>query len=342
VADGIHRIPLPLPNDGLRAVNVYALQTDDGVTLVDGGWAIPAAREVLDAGLRSIGSGVGDIRRILVTHAHRDHYTLAAVIGAEVGAQVLLGIGEKPSLDLIAGARDGAPGERANPFVAPLVAAGARELARQWARSGAEVDPPDPEHWAAPDLWLEGEEQLAVGGRTLDVVATPGHTPGHLVFADRAAGLLFAGDHVLPTITPSIGFTAPPAEQPLGDFLHSLARVRELPDLTLLPAHGPIASSTHARVDELLSHHEERLARCLGTLGSTPVTATEVAAHLPWTRLEHAFSSLDVFNGALAAMETMAHLELLVVRGSATRLQGTDGVVTFAWRPARRWPVPSR
>ncbi|TAL13189.1 MAG: MBL fold metallo-hydrolase, partial [Frankiales bacterium] len=56
VAPGVHRIPLPLPNDGLRAVNVYTVETDDGLVLVDGGWAIPEAREVLGAGLAEIGA----------------------------------------------------------------------------------------------------------------------------------------------------------------------------------------------------------------------------------------------------------------------------------------------
>ena len=66
----------------------------------------------------------------------------------------------------------------------------------------------------------------------------PGHTAGHFVFADLDAGLLFAGDHVLPTITPSVGFELVYADDPLRDFLGSLERVRRLPDLRLLPAHG--------------------------------------------------------------------------------------------------------
>src|SRR3954449_2570416 len=67
VAEGIFRIPLPLPMDGLRAINVYVITTDDGLVLVDGGWAIPEARELLDRCLRSIGSGFGGIKRDPVT-----------------------------------------------------------------------------------------------------------------------------------------------------------------------------------------------------------------------------------------------------------------------------------
>src|SRR5690606_20169627 len=92
------------------------------------------------------------------------------------------------------------------------------------------------------------------------------------------------------------------------------------PDLRLLPAHGPVDGSSHARVDELLAHHEHRLARCLDAFGGTAeLTAHDVAGLLPWTRHDHAFSTLDLFNAGLATMETRAHLELLVARGALTR-----------------------
>jgi len=183
---------------------------------------------------------------------------------------------------------------------------------------------------ALPDSWLEGDHEIPVGARTLDAVHTPGHTPGHFVFADRGDGLLFAGDHVLPTITPSIGFTFPPTPQPLGDFMASLTKVRALPDLRILPAHGPVAPSSHARVDALLVHHEHRLEQCLAALAGGPLTSAQVAGHLGWTRHEHPYDDLDPFSRGMAAMETKAHLELLVARGQATRSEDADGVVTFA------------
>jgi glyoxylase-like metal-dependent hydrolase (beta-lactamase superfamily II) len=72
VAPGVHRIPLPMPSDGLRAVNVYALQDGTGITLIDGGWVVPEARAALAEALDQLGFGLRGIRRILVTHAHRD------------------------------------------------------------------------------------------------------------------------------------------------------------------------------------------------------------------------------------------------------------------------------
>ena len=58
------------------------------------------------------------------------------------------------------------------------------------------------------------------------MVATPGHTRGHVVFHDTGGGLLFAGDHVLPAITPSIGFEPVLSDDPLGAFLGSLTLMR--------------------------------------------------------------------------------------------------------------------
>lgn len=333
VQPGIYRIPLPLPQDGLRAVNVYAIETDSGLTLIDGGWAIEASRAVLERSLAQIGYSPKDIRSFLVTHVHRDHYTQAVVLGREFGSHISLGLPEKPSLDALQGL---APGESHHTPV--LLQAGASEIAEQWAAAHLEEDF-DTSVWGYPDTWLEGDHQITVGTRSLDAVSTPGHTQGHYVFAEQASGILFAGDHVLPTITPSIGFEGSNPVEPLGDFMASLTKVRALPDLTVLPAHGPVGMSSHERVDQLLEHHEHRLHLCLDAFADEAQqrargehTAYEVAQVLPWTRHEHAFGTLDLFNSALATMETRAHLKLLVARG-ALEVREVDGAEIYR-RPA--------
>ncbi len=310
VAPGVHRIPLPLPQDGLRAVNVYALTTDDGLLLVDGGWALPESRQVLDRGLAALGATVHDVRRFLVTHAHRDHYTQAAVLRAETGAHVSLGAGERPNVERILG-----------PAPVGLVAqvehlrrCGADKLADLIARAPREHLPTERE-WQPPDTWLEPGDVVLPGGRVLEAVPTPGHTAGHLVFHDLAAGLLFAGDHVLPTITPSIGFQPVLVPDPLGDFLRSLALVRSRPDALLLPAHGLPGGSVHARVDELVDHHGRRLDESYAAVEGTGSAALEVAGVLRWTRRGRALDELDPFNQMLAVSETAAHLDLLCAQG---------------------------
>ena len=321
-APDVYRIPLPLPQDGLRAVNVYAVADADGWSLVDSGWAIDEARDLLERGLKALGSGFGDVRRFLVTHVHRDHYTMASVLRREHGIKVLLGAGERVNLEALhdpARTTGGAD-------ISRLTRAGADDLARQ-VRERAWPEQ-DPTHWEMPDEWISDRAVIELGEgeglRRLEAIETPGHTRGHLVFADDGSDLMFAGDHVLPRITPSIGLQPLPVRSPLGDFLTSLKLLRSRPDARLLPAHGAIGRRVHERVDELLEHHAARLDASLAAVDAGCGTGFEVAGRLRWTRREHRLDELDLFNGMLAVMETSAHLDVLVERG-LLEVAGQDG-----------------
>ena len=319
VAPGVHRVPLPLPNDGLRAVNVYVITTDDGLVCVDAGWGIPESRELFEKALASLGAGLPDVRRFLVTHVHRDHYTQAVQVRRDAGSHVGLGLGEKRTLDALQDSHR----TPLNHQVRALREAGATDLAdliEAWFHS----QKADLTHWESPDEWLT-EGPIPLAGRTLEAVETPGHTAGHLVFHDVEGGLLFAGDHVLPTITPSIGFEPVLSENPLGAFLRSLAVVRSRPDAMLLPAHGPVTASAHARVDELVAHHDRRLDQTEQAVHEGATSTFEAASALRWTRREHKVSDLDPFNAMLAIFETGAHLDLLVAQGRLA-VEVVDGV----------------
>jgi len=328
VAPGVFRIPLPLPNDGLRAVNVYVVETDDGLVLVDAGWALQESRHLLSDGLKEIGGHLGDIRRFLVTHVHRDHYTQAVAIRRDFGSQVSLGTGERATLELVQQPGTGALTHQ----MTVLRRNGAAQLAatiEEFARAGVDAADDDRSDWDDPDDWLTPGPLPLAGGRLLDVVETPGHTTGHVVFHDLEASLLFAGDHVLPTITPSIGFEPIETKDPLGAFLRSLSLVRSRPDALLLPAHGPVAPSVHARVDELIAHHGTRLDQVLAAMAGGATTAAEIAGILTWTRRERKLADLDPFNSMLAISETGAHLELLVAQGRAS-VTDDDGVLRYS------------
>jgi glyoxylase-like metal-dependent hydrolase (beta-lactamase superfamily II) len=359
VAPGVYRIPLPLPTDGLRAVNVYAIEADSGLVLIDSGWALAGARDRLERSLGAIGAGLPDVRKFLVTHLHRDHYTQAIEVRRLLGTPVALGADEKHSIDKLLG-----PGyQPLGTQLAVLREAGAGPLAEQLAaRSAVDVTGGGDSEAAArqaeelarsaaseltgtggassrptvslagvfgyesPDEWILPGQLFELGTRTLEAVPTPGHTRGHVVFADTAAGLLFAGDHVLPHITPSIGFEEAPADLPLGDYLQSLNAVRRLPDMRLLPAHGPVSPSTHARIDELVDHHAARLGAIADLLAGANRTGYAIAADLPWTSRQRKLADLDLMNQMLAVCETVYHLDLLVARHAACSQLGEDGV----------------
>ena len=312
VAEGVYRLPLPLPQDGLRAVNVYVIETEQGLLVIDGGWAVAESRLALEKALGSIGHAVADVCRFVVTHMHRDHYTQAVAIRREFGAKVALGIGERDSLR-VAVTTQGRAGQAQ---LDQLGEAGAAALVPRLIESGFGSNDVDVENLEPPDEWLSGEQTIIVSAdRSLRAMHTPGHTRGHLVFVDLQNGLLFSGDHVLPHITPSIGFEPAPAHLPLRDYLDSLRRVRAMPDMRLLPAHGLPGTSVHDRVDELLIHHDNRLQACLDNVTPAGSTGYEVALGLPWTSRHRSLGELDPFNQMLAVCETVAHLDLLVETG---------------------------
>lgn len=318
---GVYRIPLPLPSDGLRAVNVYAVADGGGWTLIDAGWAIQAARERLAKALSTLGSTLSDVRRFLVTHVHRDHYTQAVVLRREFGTKVALGRGEQPSLERINAPRDR---DELSLQMQRLLQAGAKELVERLRAHPPEL--PNRAEWEFPDEWIDDGAEIAVGDeRRLTAIATPGHTRGHVVFADSVADVLFAGDHVLPHITPSIGLEPVGQNRPLADYLASLRLLKDRPDALLLPAHGPVGMRVHERVDQLLAHHSDRLERTLKAVREGRSTAYEVAGALPWTRRERKLDDLDLFNATMAVTETMAHLDVLVDRGAVTVTE-QDGV----------------
>jgi glyoxylase-like metal-dependent hydrolase (beta-lactamase superfamily II) len=358
VAPGVHRIPLPLPSDGLRAVNVYAIEADNGLVLIDSGWALANARDQLERSLAAIGAGLPDVRRFLVTHLHRDHYTQAIEVRRLFGTPVALGAEEKHSIDRLLSSAFRPLGAQ----LAMLRSAGATAAADQLegltvievtgsGERAAEIRGEEfgaPGHpdllpggtfaaalgYEAPDEWIASGQEFDLGTRTLTAINTPGHTRGHLVFADAAAGLLFAGDHVLPHITPSIGFEESPSPMPLRDYLQSLSIVRALPDMRLLPAHGPVSPSTHVRVDELAEHHARRLQAMADVLAGGELTGYQVARAIPWTSRQRKLADFDLMNQMLAIGETMYHLDLLVAQSAAVSRTTEDGTRRY------RLPLP--
>lgn len=324
VAAGVHRIALPLPDDALRAVNVYALSGPDGLSLIDGGWALADSLDLLASSLRQLGFGLAEIEQCLVTHSHRDHYTQAVTLQREYGTRISLGAGERANLDEIVAMSSNRV--RFSDTMHYLIRCGAKEIHDQLvavrATGSGETD------WELPDRWLADDESVAVSGRELTVVHTPGHTAGHVVFHDMAAGLLFAGDHVLPHITPSIGFEPVRTAFPLRDYLDSLSLMLKRPDARLLPAHGPVTDSVHERVHELLGHHDRRLDATEQAVRDGATDAYTTAKLLPWTRRERRLDELDLFNTMLAVSETSAHLDVLVLQGRL-RSSTVDGVERY-------------
>ena len=328
VAPNVYRIPLPLPSDGLKAVNVYVISDGNALTLVDSGWALSEARVALERGLNVLGATLGDVHQFLVTHVHRDHYTHAVALRDIYGTPISLGAGERPTLEALADP-EFKPMDRQ---ISALRSHGADEVIGRLL-AGEPTQVRTMEHWKPPDMWLTDRQEIRIGSRTLEVINTPGHTRGHVVFADPGNGLLFAGDHVLPHITPSIGFEPASGGFPLLNYIDSLRLIRRLPEMSLFPAHGAVSASVHERVDELLAHHDQRLSEAFASVCNGATTAFDAASQLGWTRRKRPFITLDPFNQMLAVFETASHLDLLVLQGRLA-IRTISGVTIYEVVPS--------
>lgn len=320
IAEDVYRIPLPIPDAALRAVNVYAIVAPSGaITLIDAGWEHPDTLKGLQRSMTELGLELDRLERVLVTHAHPDHYSLAAELRRRYGARVGLGADESAHLRAIQ-----APGSVfPDDHFGRLRAAGAHVLIRDLKllpKQYASVS-----GWGDPDDWIRDGELIDVGSRTLRAIRTPGHTAGHLVFLDEQDGLIFTGDHVLPHISPTIAFELTDTHLPLERYLDSLAKMQRLSARTMLPAHGPAGGDLQGRVCELLDHHELRLIEIRRVLETLPSysNAYEVATRLAWTGGSRKLTELSLVHQLLAVSETVAHLELLVARECAYSFDGT-------------------
>ena len=310
-----YRIPLPLPNDGLRAVNVYALVHGADLLLIDSGWAIPGARAVLDQALAALGATAGDVRRILVTHVHRDHYTQAIYLRREFGVPVSLGIGDRESLAISMDAGSGAAAEPAR-LPAPARRRRHRRPGRPACRAPATRTRPAGRRPTSGCATARSSRTAAGPWTWWPRPATPAATS---CSTTPAAGCCSRATTCCRPSRRRSGSSRCSSDDPLGAFLGSLALIRSRPDARLLPAHGPVTDSAHARVDELIAHHGRRLDEAEAVIRGGAQTAREAAARLKWTRRERTLDELDPFNQMLAVTETAAHLQLLAAQGRVTR-----------------------
>jgi len=329
VRAGLWSIPVPIPGSPLRYMSSYAFALDGGgLGLLDTGWQSEESWQALTEGLASIGGGIGDVRGVLVTHMHFDHLGLASRVREASGAWVAM---HPADVDLVRRLTAREVQTAIDSEVEFLVGLGAPREVAEGDVGGAEARSGFT-RMAVADRLLEDGAHADFPGWHLRAVHTPGHTPGHLCFAEERTGLFFAGDHVLPRITPNISSRPHSGSDgdPLGDFLSSLAAVRDLEAVEVLPAHEWRFRGLADRVDSLTVHHERRLTELLDAIRAHPgSTPWDLAAHLTWSRPWDQYARrMRIF----AVTETDAHLRLLARRGLVV---GSGGPVP-TWTAAVR------
>jgi glyoxylase-like metal-dependent hydrolase (beta-lactamase superfamily II) len=301
---GIRRVTFPLPL-GIDHVHCYVLPASGGGWMVvDTGLGVVDAAELWRGALDELG---GPVERIVITHFHPDHVGAAADVAGLTGAAVYQG-GDDYEQCVITW------GELRNRDRMP-------EYLRLHGAPASELESLRDEADAFVRLvrFAHNPEPLEPGDRVdgWEVLHLPGHADGHRALLRD--GILLAGDTLLGSITPNVGLYPDSRPDPLGDYLGSLERVAELAPRLALPGHGDPIDDPAGRARELIAHHGERLEQTAAALNGRPRSAYEV--------------SLSLFPGPLpttlrrfALAETRAHLEYLVQRDSARRIDDRERV----------------
>jgi glyoxylase-like metal-dependent hydrolase (beta-lactamase superfamily II) len=307
-------VPVVLPDNPLGFTLVYVFETPSGPVIVDNGWDDPRAWAALQDGLRETGHAVSDVYGVLVTHVHPDHHGLSAKVRAESGAWLAM---HPEDAEVVTRWRTSADTWLLE-TAAVLLSAGAPEEALGALPDFTGIGARQRDLPALPTRLFADGDVVDVPGWDVRAIWTPGHSPGHTCFL--VDGLLLAGDHVMPKISPHIGLYDEESDaDPLGDYLASLRKVRSQPVTSVLPAHVGRFDDMVPRIDELAAHHEERLAEIVASLGAGPLTTWDIASSMGWNR---AWDDIAPFMKRVALGEAVAHLRHLERRGLVERVPG--------------------
>ncbi len=269
ILPGVFRLRLPLPWPGVPHCNAWAVAAGDGVVLFDTGMHQPGSFLDLERALAMCGLRVEDVRLVVCTHAHSDHYGQAAPIVERAGCELWM----HPNHEhMTQWARD------TDAAIARRI-----EVARQ---SGVPEEPlrryaaERRDHDSGIAAVIEPDRALLPGVSiptdlgSWTVHETPGHAPSHVCLFQPERRLLISGDHLLGRI--SLFFDYGYSPDPVGEFVHSLDVVERLGARLCLPGHGRTFTDVHAHIEGNRALVRERTGLVLGAIASRPRTAFEV------------------------------------------------------------------
>ena len=318
IAVNLYTIPVPLPNNPLKSLNVYVI-TGERNLLVDTGFRQEECKKALLEGLKELNISMENTD-IFLTHLHSDHTGLAPEI---VGTNTKVFIGEYDLSRLPGKHCDFSWGKTDELFAAEGFPVELLQVLKS--KNPAKSLSPIPFDNYIP---VKDGAEFHYGGHRFKAILTPGHTPGHLCLWEAETGICILGDHVLFDITPNITRWND-MEDSLGRYLESLHRINTLPVISPLPAHRKVHVDFHQRCEDIIAHHNRRCSEVLTILeDGKPKNAWDITAGMTWRIRARNWEEFPTPQKWFAVGEALAHLDHLISTGKVKRIH-RDGLYYY-------------
>jgi len=312
ILPGIYLLTLSLEGFNPDSVNTYIIKTDDGLTSIDTGLDSPPSLESMNAQLAEIGAVFSDINQIIITHSHIDHLGLIARFRRSHPVRIIM---HEKDLDLMR--IRFAETDHYLPLTDRFLlthGTPASDLGQP------DVLLPIPEGLFAvkPDILLYGGEKLTIGQYNLEVIPSPGHSPGHIALYEPERKFIFSGDMLLPTIATNAAVHVQHMQNPLKQYADSLATLKKLDIDLVLPGHEHVYSGPGRRIEDLLRKQQKKSTEIFRIFQDRqPRTAYQASleiARSPVAGISN-WSKLLPMDRRFAVLQTISHLEALKYEG---------------------------
>jgi glyoxylase-like metal-dependent hydrolase (beta-lactamase superfamily II) len=314
LAPGIYQLWIPLsgaPMTDLDHMHAYLIQGVDGWWLLDTGWKAPDAYQALERAFQALEINFTDINTVLFSHCHPDHYGLAGKI-KQLSPRTQMVLHQEETITIESRYINFVESEKETEVLLETHGVPGDALK---SLASASLPALDFVTVMLPDQELLGGEVIQTGYYNLEVIWTPGHSPGHVCFYEPANQFLFSGDHILPTITPNISASILSGENPLGDYIHTLNRLLNLPVKEVHPGHEYSFNNLSQRIKEVLAHHQEREDQIYNIITFHPCSAYEIASKLTWHVRGQTWEQFNPWFKRMATTEVVAHLGYMQSKG---------------------------
>ncbi len=312
VLPGVWRLRLPLPWPGVPHGNVWAIAADGGIVLFDTGIGGKGGLRRFDVALAQAGFGLEDVRLLVCTHSHTDHYGLAAPIVAGAGCELWM----HPAWEHVRPMADDPQAALEQRIEVGRQSGVPMSSLERFRERREEDDDNGIDAIVEPDRDLLPGVEVETDLGTWQVHETPGHAPSHVVLHQPERKLLISGDHLLGRTV--LFFDHGHSPDPVGEFLRGLEEVEPLEVDLVLPGHGRTFRDPETKIAEARRQVDDLLRQVRASLRDGEKTAFEVVGDLIGPEGQKSIASVWALQIVLSCLD---HLTIL---GEVEPVEGSD------------------